>query len=154
MATRLEAALGELAKALRGRPYVLVFQQNHDDAPVHHIGTVRPAAQPLFVSRGLCLEAHDFLVAEAGDRSEVSSRHHKNKPARDNARTLDLIGLVIWFGDPSPEYMAELERIVGTWTDEQVEEAEKWAGAEHLGASDNPGVKRLPRPTFFPEDWR
>lgn len=43
-------------------------------------------------------------------------------------------------------------RLVATWTDDHVRDAEKWAGAVHLKASDNI-VRVPPRPCFLPEPW-
>lgn len=80
MATRLNMALEKLSKALQGRPYVVVFQQNHATSRVHNVGVVRPVGQPTFVSRGLCLEAHDFIVAAAGEATELSSRIDEPEP--------------------------------------------------------------------------
>ena len=42
---------------------------------------------------------------------------------------------------------------IATWTPEQRQQAERWAAAEHLYASDNP-VKRLPRPSFLGGEHR
>lgn len=41
------------------------------------------------------------------------------------------------------------EAIVETWTDEQCQQAEEWAGAVHLRASDNDDVEVPPMPAFL-----
>jgi hypothetical protein len=57
---------------------------------------------------------------------------------RDNARTLCL--LLLCGGHDVTE-----EAISG-WTNEQCQQAEDWAAREHLHASDNDDVERLPMP--------
>lgn len=65
-----------------------------------------------------------------------------NEPAapwkRDNAVTADVLSLVCDHEVP-PE-------VIETWTDDQVREAEMWAGAVHLRASDNDDVPIPPTP--------
>jgi hypothetical protein len=159
MATRLEKALHELTGAMQGRPFVLAFQLNHADAQTHTLSTVTPPHQPLYASRGLLMEAQDFLVQESGAQSKISTNRH-SRWERNDRRTLDAISLVVNFGsvtgpgESSQNYMDEVLRYVGaTWTDEECQEAEEWARWEHLGASDNK-VKRMPRPRFLPPDWK
>jgi hypothetical protein len=38
--------------------------------------------------------------------------------------------------------------VIATWTPHEREEAAEWAAGEHLSASDNTGVRRVPRPEF------
>lgn len=56
----------------------------------------------------------------------------------------DLLSLVMDGHHPSPEQ-------VSMWTPEERAEAEAWASAEHLVASDHTDVERLPRPAWLPD---
>jgi len=166
VATRLERALEELAQALRGRPYVLVFQQNHPDAPIQNIGTVRPSRQPLYASRGLLLEAQDFLISEAGDRSQLvtkeGGRSASESPKladmgsgpveweRDDVRITDTIA-VICTAIRHDTYTARAT--VCTWTDEEARYAEEWAARELAYRQGDGEAVRWNRPKFLPEGW-
>lgn len=159
MATRLEAALGQLAKALKGRPYVLVFQQNHPDAQTSNTGVVRPGNQPLFVSRGLCMEGHDFLVEDAGGRSTLSTKMHEGRkpdeaPARhsdgwlrNDSALMHLLGNVLVFGTMSMQ-SEQILGVISKWNDEEARYAEAWACSQHESGPP------MARPKFFHDDWR
>lgn len=58
--------------------------------------------------------------------------------SRDDERTLCIL-LLCGGHDVTPEAIA-------AWTDEQCQQAEDWAGREHLHASDNDDVERVPMP--------
>lgn len=60
------------------------------------------------------------------------------KWARDNGLTYDLLSLCGGHGVDESD--------VATWTDEQCRQAEEWASREHLSASDNDEVGRIPMP--------
>jgi hypothetical protein len=45
--------------------------------------------------------------------------------------------------------VAVTEEECASWTQEQREQAHDWAGREHLVASDNHGIKRVPRPNLL-----
>lgn len=57
---------------------------------------------------------------------------------RDNERTLLLL-LLCGGHDVT-------EEVISGWTDEQCQQAEDWASREHLAASDNDDVERVPMP--------
>jgi hypothetical protein len=62
---------------------------------------------------------------------------------RDDELTQSLLGLA--------GVEADLE-LIESWTDAQVRQAEEWAGATHLRASDNDDVEVPARPAFLPEE--
>jgi hypothetical protein len=62
---------------------------------------------------------------------------------RDNNRTRNCLSLV-------SDTKASME-LIATWTDKQCQEAEEWALAVHLNASDNDDVVVPPRPVFIPQ---
>ncbi len=87
MATRLEEAFHVLAKAMGGRPYIVVFQVTHPDARVQTIGTVRPPSQPFFITRGLLAEGSDSEAEMNRVRSKYEHRKHstdKEEPSDDD----------------------------------------------------------------------
>ena len=61
---------------------------------------------------------------------------------RDDSATVDLLGLV---------GVDVYEEDVAQWTEEQVKEAENWASAAYLSASDNT-LKMPPKPKFLEEE--
>lgn len=67
----------------------------------------------------------------------------------DPERTLDMLMLVEEF-DRGEDSENALATVIG-WTPEQREEAERWAGAVHLAASDNDDVEVPPRPAHVAE---
>lgn len=61
---------------------------------------------------------------------------------RDDEVLSDILGLVSIEVTPA---------VVSTWSDEQCQQAERWAGAVHLRASDNV-VRVPPKPDFLPTE--
>lgn len=78
------------------------------------------------------------------DSIKSTTRYEENYDPKldDPAVTVDLLALV--------DVYATLEE-AQSWTKEQREEAEKWAGAVHLSASDNDDVEVPQRPDFLPD---
>lgn len=156
MATRLQKALAELNAAMGGRPYVLVFDHTHAEAPVSGVSVVTPGRQPGYISKGLLAEgppAVDRLLEGSGPSSSHIVRGGRQEPMdrrEREKRTLDLLGLVL---DLSPFSGEELYNVVLEWTDAELEDVGEWAGKVHLKASDNDDVEVPPKPVCIPAEW-
>jgi hypothetical protein len=85
-------------------------------------------------------EAYDIIVKAA--TPTVAEMEPRDLLPLDNLQ--DLLSLVI---HPEPPPLSVLE----TWTDEQRHEAEEWAAAVHVHASDNDDVVVPPKPSFLAE---
>lgn len=93
------------------------------------------------------LAGDDTLPEASGARYRHGYPEPGTEPTADalgDEGLSDLLSLVMDGHHPPPEQVAK-------WTPEQRAEAEAWAAAEHLGASDNSEVQRLPRPAWLPE---
>lgn len=111
----------------------------------------------------------DGWTAEAGDRREelvkagaliLAEIERLDRAAAATDQAVDLPAGDPWTRDP--ESTQGLLTLVGlepsldtiaTWTDEQCQQAEAWAAAAHVNASDNDDVVVPPRPAFLPKPW-
>lgn len=85
-----------------------------------------------------------YPLAMGNYESIVSTRHARSMDApgwhRDDEATMLCLMLV--------SHYVPLE-VIAKWTDEQVQQAETWAGAVHYHASDNDDVVVPPKPEFL-----
>lgn len=88
------------------------------------------------------VKAGALIIAEIErlDRLEASAPAWATGPAwsRDEERTLCLLLLCGGHGVTA--------EVIAGWSDEECQQAEDWAGREHLAASDNDDVERVPMP--------
>jgi len=75
----------------------------------------------------------DVQQAMAGAEQEVQAPWVRD----DDQLTLMLHLAGVLHGDFDPVRAGRAQQVVATWTDEQCRQAEEWAGAIHLAASDN-----------------